>query len=295
MPDCPHIHIQDSGLQAFKDIILEETDGGRDIVRFLKGAANREYSNYQPHHELKAAEILAKYGFKEAAELVRQHKSSRPRRSASGGGSRVPLDSVPNQAGGPNPDPAIDPGLNEFVQFIRDETDNGRTIVRNLIHAMETHEDPYKPHHNLAAAKQLIDNGFPLTDALICTPDCSHHAVEKAVTPADTPETDSTQEETVPDPKWIATVAEIKRMEDEGEIPAVDYDPFNPPIDISFYMPPADYEFDPEELKREVAEFRARLDLQAERRANWPEVEEYRRKKRAQIYPSHTDGEPPDT
>ena len=284
MSDCPHIHIQDSGLQAFKDIILEETDGGRDIVRFLKGAANREYSNYEPHHELKAAEILAKYGFKEAAELVRQHKSSRPRRSASGGGSRVPLDSVPNQAGGPNPDPAIDPGLNEFVQFIRDETDNGRTIVRNLIHAMETHEDPYKPHHNLAAAKQLIDNGFPLTDALICTPDCSHHAVEKAVTPSDT-----TEKETVPDPKWIATVAEIKRMEDEGEIPAVEFDPFKPMYNWApkeVVMPYAD----------EVADkFRAELDLQAERRAKWPEIEERRRKKLAQIYPSHSDGDPPET
>ena len=290
MPDCPHIHIQDSGLQAFKDIILEETDGGRDIVRFLKGAANREYSNYEPHHELKAAEILAKYGFKEAAELVRQHKSSRPRRSASGGGSRVPLDSVPNQAGGPNPDPAIDPGLNEFVQFIRDETDNGRTIVRNLIHAMETHEDPYKPHHNLEAAKQLIDNGFPLTDALICHPDCSHHAVEKAVTPADTTDdTDSTEKEIVPDPKWLETLAEIKRMEDEGEIPTVEFDPFKPMYNWApkeVVMPYAD----------EVADkFRAELDLQAERRAKWPEIEERRRKKLAQIYPSHSDGDPPET
>ena len=290
MPDCPHIHIQDSGLQAFKDIIREETDGGRDIVRFLKGAANREYSNYQPHHELKAAEILAKYGFEEAAELVRHHKASKPRRSSSGGGSRVPLDSVPNQAGGPNPDPAIDPGLNEFVQFIRDETDNGRTIVRNLIHAMETHEDPYKPHHNLEAAKQLIDNGFPLTDALICHPDCSHHAVEKAVTPADTTDdTDSTEKEIVPDPKWLETLAEIKRMEDEGEIPAVEFDPFKP-----MYKWATDEEVRP--YAAEVAAtFRAELELQAERRAMWPEIEERRRKKLAQIYPSHTDGEQPDT
>ena len=293
MPDCPHIHIQDSGLQAFKDIIREETDGGRDIVRFLKAAANREYSNYEPHHELKASEILTKYGFEEAAQLVRQHKASRPRRPSSNG-SRVPLDSVPNQAGDPNPDPAIDPGLNEFVQFIRDETDNGRTIVRNLIHAMETHEDPYKPHHNLEAAKQLIDNGFPLTDALICPPDCSHHSVEKPDTPSDTTDdADSTDEETVPDPKWIATVAEIKRMEDEGEIPAVEYDPFNPPIDISFYLPPEDFDLTP--YLEEADAFRARLDLQAERRANWPEVEEYRRKKLAQMYPSHSDGDPPDT
>ena len=294
MSDCPHTHIQDSGLQAFREIIREETDGGRDIVRFLKGAVNREYSNYEPHHELKASEILTKYGFEEAAQLDRQHKASKPRRPSSNGSRSATGGPDLNKAGGPNPDPAIDPGLNEFVQFIRDETDNGRTIVRNLIHAMETHQDPYKPHHNLEAAKQLIDNGFPITGDLICPPDCQHHTVEKAVTPADTTDAaDSTDEETVPDPKWIATVAEIKRMEDEGEIPAVEYDPFNPPIDISFYLPPEDFDLTP--YLEEADAFRARLDLQAERRANWPEVEEYRRKKLAQMYPSHSDGDPPDT
>ena len=89
MSDCPHIHIQDSGLQAFRDIIREETDGGRDIVRFLKGAINREYSNYEPHHELKAAKILVKYGSKEAELYVAANTAPRRR--------RVPLDSV----GGP--------------------------------------------------------------------------------------------------------------------------------------------------------------------------------------------------
>ena len=48
-------------------------------------------------------------------------------------------------------------------------------------------------------------------------------------------------------------------------------------------------------VRREAAEFRAKLDLQAERRAQWPEIEERRRKKLAQIYPSHSDGGPPDT
>ena len=292
MPDCPHIHIQDSGLQAFKDIILEETDGGRDIVRFLNGAANREYSNYEPHHELKAAEILAKYGFEEAAQLVRQHKASKPRRPSSNGIRSETGGPDLNQAGGPNPDPAIDPGLNEFVQFIRDETDNGRTIVRNLIHAMETHEDPYKPHHNLEAAKQLIDNGFPLTDALICPPNCPHHSVEEAHAPSDTPDdTDSTQEETVPDPKWLETLEEIQRMKDEGILTP---DPNAPEVDMSAYMKWTDEEIAPYAAEAAAA-FRAELELQAERRAMWPEIEERRRKKLAQIYPSHSEDEPQDT
>ena len=289
MPDCPHIHIQDSGLQAFKDIIREETDGGRDIVRFLKGAANREYSNYQPHHELKAAEILAKYGFKEAAELVRRHKSSRPRKSASGGGSRVPLDSVPNQADAPNPDPAIDPGLNEFVQFIRDETDNGRTIVRNLIHAMETHEHPYKPHHNLEAAKQLIDNGFPLTDALICAPDCSHHSSDH--TEHKPSMVEKVEDRRSDEERWAKIEADLKQMEEAGILTP---DPDAPPIDISMYRMPKDFDSTPYE-EEEFAAFKAEIELRVERQKQWPEIEERRRKKLAQIYPSHTDGEQPET
>ena len=38
MTDCPHIHEQDTAIQAFSDIIREETDGGRDLVRFFTNA-----------------------------------------------------------------------------------------------------------------------------------------------------------------------------------------------------------------------------------------------------------------
>ena len=156
----------------------------------------------------------------------------------------------------------------------------------------KTHEDPYKPHHNLAAAKQLIERGFPLTDALNCAPDCSHHAVEKAVTSADTTDdTDSIEKETVPDPKWLEAVAEVQRMKDEGILTP---DPNAPKIDHSIYMTGTEEEIAP--YADEVsAAFRAELDLQAERQAVWPEIEERRRKKLAQTYPSHSDGDPPDT
>ena len=79
-------------------------------------------------------------------------------------------------------------------------------------------------------------------------------------------------------------------MEDEGIIPRVEFDPFKPM-----------YNWAPKEVvmpfAKEVADkFRAELDLQAERRAMWPEIEERRRKKLAQVYPSHSkDEDPPDT
>ena len=90
MSDCPHKHIQDSGLQAFREIIREETDGGRTIVEFLNGAAEGSLPDFEPQHRLQASEILANYGFKEASGLVRQHGESKPRRSSSNGSRSAP-------------------------------------------------------------------------------------------------------------------------------------------------------------------------------------------------------------
>ena len=152
--------------------------------------------------------------------------------------------------------------------------------------------DPYKPNHNLDAAKQLTDNGFPVTGDLLCATECTHHAPARPDTVEGDGASDSTEGETDPDPAWLETLQEIKRMEDEGQIDKVDYDPFKPVYDWApkeAVMPYAD----------EVADaFRAELDLRAERRANWPEIEERRRKKHAEIYPSHSDDDtedPPDT
>ena len=285
MSDCPHIHVQDTGLQAFRDMIREETGGGRDIVRFLKGAVNREYSEYEPHHELEASKILAHYGYEDAPERGPRHNASKPKPVLSSVEGRSSSDTSrkPIPRNSEDRDTAID----DFRDLIREETNDGLTIVRNLIHMMETREDPYKPQHNLAAAKELIYNGFPVTEGLLCSYDCPHHTVDKDDTPSEG--SDAGNEEFVPDPGWIETLHEIKRMEDEGIIPRVEFDPFKPM-----------YNWAPKEVvmpyaKEVAAKFRAELDLQAERRAMWPEIEERRRKKLPQIYPSHSEDEdPPD-
>ena len=47
--------------------------------------------------------------------------------------------------------------------------------------------------------------------------------------------------------------------------------------------------------KRGAAKFEADIKLRLERQKQWPEIEERRRKKLAQIYPSHSeDDKPPD-
>ena len=91
---------------------------------------------------------------------------------------------------------------------------------------------------------------------------------------------------------WDKVIAELKRLEEAGErTPG----PPGPEIDYSAYMPPDDFDLTP--YLEEAEAFKAKVALRIERQKNWPEIEERRRKKLAQIYPSHLDNQndPPDT
>ena len=94
------------------------------------------------------------------------------------------------------------------------------------------------------------------------------------------------------DPEALAKVhAKLKQMEDEGILTP---DPNAEEIDITPYLPPQDFDLSPY-AKEEAAKFWANIELRYERQKAWPAIEERRRKKLAQIYPSHTDSKSPDT
>ena len=96
------------------------------------------------------------------------------------------------------------------------------------------------------------------------------------------------------DPVKLAEArAEIQRMKDEGILTP---DPNAPLIDISSYRMPKDFDITPY-AKEEAAAFWADINLRFERQKQWPAIEERRRKKMQQTYPSHSedDGDPPDT
>ena len=86
--------------------------------------------------------------------------------------------------------------------------------------------------------------------------------------------------------------AEVQRMKDELGIKP---DPNRPKIDISSYLPPKDWVPHPDQVRKEAAKFWADIELRLERQKQWPAIEERRRKKLAQIYPSHSEDAPPDT
>ena len=174
VPDCPHDHVKDIGIEELRDIVRRETEDGAKIVRFLVKAMDGEFPNYEPDHELEAAKILAQLGSDEAAEFVRSY-GQRRRKRASPKGERTSTKKLASDYGQPDPYLVIEPVVSDIARFIRDETSSGRTIVRRLIQIMETCEDPYKPDHNLAAARELLNRGWSMPNAVECSWFCAHH------------------------------------------------------------------------------------------------------------------------
>ena len=154
-----------------------------------------------------------------------------------------------------------------------------------------------KESHRVKAGQMLIDRLMGTNPALVrnlVCPDCrrkwtTHPGSHDHSEPSTVEKVEDRRSD---EERWAAIEADLKRMEDEGILTP---DPNAPPIDISNYRMPKDFDSTPYE-EEEFAAFKAEIELRLERQKQWPEIEERRRKKLAQIYPSHSDdGEQPDT
>ena len=149
-----------------------------------------------------------------------------------------------------------------------------------------------KDSHRVRAGRMLVDRitaMYPTAvlsaaDGLVLTGDYPEHKISIQKDDEDEPFDEEV---------WKEIIAELKQKEEQGILTP---DPNAPKIDYSYYLPPDDFDLTPY-LDEEDAKFRAGIALRAERRKQWPEIEERRRKKLAQIYPSHSDdgGEQPET
>ena len=123
------------------DIIREETDDGRHIVRFLIDVMQGKVDDSKPCHRLDAARQLLNLGFH---------------------GAQAVIQSVPQSTNGRAPSRAT--SVSRFDQGIADiiklETSDGRDAVRFLVDVMQGNLDDFKPCHRLAAAKELLRRGF---------------------------------------------------------------------------------------------------------------------------------------
>ena len=131
---------------SLADIVREETDDGRLIVRFLIDVMQGLLEHSKPCHQLDAARQLLNLGFQQAQTFIdtNTHASS-PQKKLRAlrvlGVETTPLHQ-------------------ELAAIIREETDNGRTTVRFLTDVMQGNLPDFKPHHRLSAAKELLRRGF---------------------------------------------------------------------------------------------------------------------------------------
>ena len=206
------------------------------------------------------------------------------------------------------PDPSDPYSIHYTIQqHILAITNNGQMLRDVLLEIARTEDDPkdcpeprrrVTPYHRRRAASLLLDRLLGTDpNALhsgVC-PDCR----QKWTAHPDSPDHPESHRKVSPgrqvryvDPVALAEArAEIQRMKDEGILTP---DPNAPIIDISMYRMPKDFDYTPY-AKEEAAKFWADVELRLERQKQWPEIEERRRKKLAQTYPSHSeDDDPPD-
>ena len=191
---------------------------------------------------------------------------------------------------------SIQSSIQEYILTI---TNNGQTLRATLrsIAFADPEDESVITFHRRRAATLLIDRLLG-TDpnalrSAVC-PECrqrwtthpgshDHPVSDRKVSPG--------RKVRYIDPEALAEVhAKLKRMEDEG-ILTPDPDALGPPINVPEI--PEGFDATPY-LKEGAAKFEADIKLRLERQKQWPEIEERRRKKLEQIYPSHSGDDPPD-
>ena len=191
---------------------------------------------------------------------------------------------------------SIQSSIQEYILTI---TNNGQTLRATLMEiAFADPEDASViPSHRRRAATLLIDRALGTDPSRVLNgvcPDCrrkwtTHPGSHNHTEPSDV--AGETEEEPFDKEVWEGIIAELKQMEEDGLITP---DPDAPEVDMSAYMKWTDEEIEPYAAEA-AAKLRADIKLRLERQKQWPEIEERRRKKLAQIYPSHTDSKSPDT
>ena len=137
---------QEAQPPSVADIVREETDDGRLIVRFLLDVMQGLLEHSKPCHRLDAARQLLTLGFHPAQTFIDANTPASPTRK----------NSAPSALSAVKPSPLHQ----ELAALIREETDNGRTTVRFLVDVMQGTIPDFKPHHRLSAAKELLRRGF---------------------------------------------------------------------------------------------------------------------------------------
>ncbi len=219
--------------ESVQRIVLDETQGGRRIVRSVVSIMEGDAPGSTPWHQLEAAKLLLKLGFEDArATLGSIHKQGRKDAPAS---LEPPLPLGEGWGEGNTSDPQqsnINPDqvkLNKkLVRHIRVDTGDGTSMVKFLIDVVEGNEPAARVRDRIEAAKVLLHLCFdnpaqPDPEFMMyyapCHPDClcvckdlpeDHPEVVKAHTPP----TDEQREQ------WAREAEMMERAAESAELKA---------------------------------------------------------------------------
>ena len=307
----------------FANAVLAETDGGREIVFMLHDIAQGVRENATTQDRINASNILIDGGLgkcpkqapatrspnsnpsddkpkakkqTKSPRLVTQlgdslHRSFGPPSEAHPGPAQTEDTShTPTQDENPvSPEPFDPYSIQKHILEITNNCLTLMTVLTDIYRAPD--DDPkVKDSHRVRAGRMLVDRITAMYPTAVLS------AADGLVLSADYPENSQSVQDDDDEPfdveVWDGIFAELKQLEEDGVITP---DPNAPKHDFSNYLNATDEEVAPY-ADEEAAKFEAEIKLRIERQKNWPEIEERRRKKLAQIYPSHSeDDKPPDT
>ena len=152
-----------------RKIVLEETNDGRDVVRYLKSTFMQiedgvslfglRHKDYARPHKIAAARILARIGLEEGKRYLRRTYVRTPFRRVH-----------PEDEDGPKREMAA--STSELYRLVKKETNDGRDIIIRFVGIMKGYHPEYKPHLRMAAAKELIRQiEFDYEESTIPTPE----------------------------------------------------------------------------------------------------------------------------
>ena len=216
--------------ESVQRIVLEETQGGRRIVRSVVSIMEGDAPGSTPWHQLEAAKLLLKLGFEDArATLGSIHKQGRKSAPAS---QEPPLPLGEGWGEGDSQQSHVNPEqvkLNKkLVRHIRVDTGDGTSMVKFLIDVVEGNEPDARVRDRIEAAKVLLHLCFdnpaqPDPEFMMyyapCHPDClcvckdlpeDHPEVERAHTPP----TDEQREQ------WAREAEMMERAAESAELKA---------------------------------------------------------------------------
>ena len=147
------------------DIVREKTDDGRLIIDFFIDVMEGRIEGAELCHRMDAARQLVKYGSKDAAKFIARYRGvpcGHPASRSPGQADPCSAADATGRVSAPGPFTqdfltvlsAVDEDL--MARLVRSQTADGFTVVEFLDDVMQDRNDGFKPHHRIAAAKELI-------------------------------------------------------------------------------------------------------------------------------------------